>query len=143
MTDKLTKEQRSYNMSRIRSEWTKPEVAVHNALKGYRIKHTMHPEIAGSPDVIIPSHKIAIFINGCFWHGCPEHYRPPKSNVEFWRKKVGDNMRRDRKNAAVLRRSGWKVIVIWEHDLPRNKMTASAEEMIKRRILGGTKRINK
>ena len=65
MTDTLTKEQRSYNMSRIRSKWTKPEVAVHNALKAYRIGHKMHPKIAGSPDVIIQKYKTATLLFGC------------------------------------------------------------------------------
>jgi DNA mismatch endonuclease (patch repair protein) len=134
MTDVLTKKQRSYNMSRIRSKWTKPEVAVHNALKAYGIGHKMHPKIAGSPDVIIQKYKTAIFINGCFWHRCPKHYRQPESNVAFWRKKAEDNVRRDRRNIAALRRSGWKVITIWEHDLPRNSMKAAAALLIKTRV---------
>lgn len=142
MTDVLTKKQRSYNMSRIRSKWTKPEVAVHDALKAHKIGHKMHPDIAGSPDVIIQKYKTAIFINGCFWHRCPKHYRQPKSNVAFWRKKAEDNARRDRRNIAALRRSGWKVIVIWEHGLPRSDMAAGAEKAV-RRVLDTTKRINR
>jgi len=117
MADNLTRKQRSYTMSRIRSKWTKQEKAVHNILKALGMKHTMHPKIDGSPDVILPDSKTAVFINGCFWHKCPLHYKPPKSNRKYWIPKIENNVLRDKKNIRLLRKAGWKVIVVWEHDL--------------------------
>jgi len=77
----------------------------------------MHPKIAGSPDIIIREKKIAVFLHGCFWHGCKKCYRPPKSNKTFWKTKVQNNIKRDLKNEKLLRRNGWKIIRIWEHEI--------------------------
>ena len=120
MTDKLTKEQRSYCMSRIRSKWTKQEVKAHNWLKGHKIKHKMHPKIEGSPDIILREKRVAIFLNGCFWHKCPNCYKEPKSRRKFWVSKIEKNIRRDRQNMAVLKKNEWKVLIFWEHDIKKN-----------------------
>ncbi len=111
-----SKAQRSYNMSRIRSKWTKPEKELHNLLKGLKIKHKMHPAIAGSPDIIFKDFKIALFIHGCFWHMCRKCCRPPKTNKKYWIPKLMSNVRRDKKNIQLLRKDGWKTSVLWEHD---------------------------
>jgi DNA mismatch endonuclease (patch repair protein) len=120
MVDVFTKEKRSWVMSRIRSKWTTQEKRIHNYLKSRRIKHKMHPKISGSPDIIIPDKKIAIFLHGCFWHRCPKHYREPKSNREYWIPKIDKNAERDKKNIRLLKKSGWKVVRIWEHDTVKN-----------------------
>lgn len=104
-------------MSRIKSKWTKQEVATHNYLKSKGIKHEMHPGILGSPDITIKSKKIAIFLNGCFWHGCPHHFRLPKTNTVFWAQKIKNNKKRDKMNTRLLRKEGWVVIGVWEHSL--------------------------
>lgn len=118
--DILTKEQRSYNMSMIRSRWTSPEKKIHNILKGRKIKHEMHPEMTGSPDLIIPDRKTAVFVHGCFWHRCTKHYVEPQSRRDFWLPKIERNVKRDDESFRILRKEGWKVVRIWEHDIRKN-----------------------
>jgi DNA mismatch endonuclease (patch repair protein) len=120
MTDNLTKKQRSRTMSRIRSKWTLPERKIHNILKGRKIKHIMHPKIDGSPDILIPDKKIAIFIHGCFWHKCPKHYKEPSSERDYWLEKIEKNVKRDIESVKKLRSDGWKVRIIWEHEIRDN-----------------------
>ncbi|MFA5333326.1 MAG: very short patch repair endonuclease [Candidatus Nanoarchaeia archaeon] len=115
--DKMTKAQRSYCMSQIRSKWTKPEVKVHNILKGNKIRHKMHPKIEGSPDIILKDRKLAIFIHGCFWHKCPKCYKEPKSNKKYWLPKIERNVERDNLNKKMLKKQGYKSLVIWEHEI--------------------------
>jgi DNA mismatch endonuclease (patch repair protein) len=120
MADNLSKKTRSYIMSQIRGKWTKQEKLLHNHLKGRKIRHKMHPKMAGNPDVIIPDKKIAIFLDGCFWHGCPRCYRQPTSNVKYWKNKIETNRKKDKKASILLRRQGWKVMRIWEHDMKKS-----------------------
>ena len=82
----------------------------HAGLGGYR----KHWPIAGKPDFAWPGLKVALFVDGCFWHGCPTCNRPSKSNVSFWEKKVSDNQRRDKRVTRWLRRHGWSVLRVWE-----------------------------
>ena len=77
-------------------------------------------KIPGKPDFIFPKQKIAVFVDGCFWHGCPKCYKKPKTNKKFWKEKIEGNIKRDKKNRAKLRREGWKVLRIWEHDINKN-----------------------
>ena len=121
----MTPEQRSYTMSMIKSKWTAQERIAHNILKAMKIKHKMHPKIKGSPDIIIPDRKIAIFLHGCFWHKCPLHYRAPKSKRKYWLPKIEKNVLRDKQNIKTLRKSGWRIIVIWEHDVKKMKICIS------------------
>jgi DNA mismatch endonuclease, patch repair protein len=120
MTDVMTKEQRSKCMSNIKSKNTKPELILRKALwvKGmrYRIKNTL----TGNPDLHFASKKLAIFIDGCFWHGCPDHYKEPKTRTEFWKKKIDGNIKRDIYVNDVLKDSGWKVLRFWEHEIKKN-----------------------
>lgn len=81
-------------------------------------------KIFGSPDLVFPGPKIAVMIHGCFWHGCRYHYRPPKTNVEYWSKKVERNMIRDKLVQRALRSAGWSVLTFWEHDLHREHVVA-------------------
>tara|TARA_Y100001933_G_C18952035_1_gene544209 strand:- start:689 stop:1114 length:426 start_codon:yes stop_codon:yes gene_type:complete len=81
-----------------------------NGIKGWR----RHLPLPGKPDFAFPREKLAIFVDGCFWHGCPRCYRRPRKNVEYWDKKIGGNQRRDRKNNRLLRKKGWKVARVWE-----------------------------
>lgn len=114
--DFISKDKRSKIMSSIRSTGTKPEMLVRKYLhkSGYRYRVHMKG-LPGRPDICFPSKKIAIFINGCFWHNhsCKDgHY--PTSNIEFWHKKITANRERDKRNEKLLKDSGWKVVVIWE-----------------------------
>lgn len=120
MADNLTKEQRSYIMSRIRSKWTEQEKKVHNHLKALKIKHKTHPEMKGGPDIILTGRKTAVFLHGCFWHKCSKHYKAPRSNTAYWLPKIDKNVARDRENIRLLKRDGWKVLRIWEHDMTNN-----------------------
>jgi len=117
MSDVFTSEKRSEIMSRIRSKWTKPERVVHNHLKGWKIRHKMHPKLPGRPDVFIRESNTVVFIDGCFWHGCRKHSKLPKPRKGYWGPKIAGNAERDRKNRAKLRRSGYMVVAVWECDM--------------------------
>lgn len=117
--DKITKEQRSYNMSKIRSKNTKPEIMLFKLLQNKELKFKKHYNILGKPDVAFPKLKIAIFINGEFWHG--RHYKKIKDKLsEFWKEKISKNINRDKKNYKLLKKKDWKVIIIWDKDLKKN-----------------------
>ena len=120
MADNLTSEQRSKTMSKIRSKWTIQEKQIHSHLKGNKIKHTMHPKMEGSPDIILKDAKVAVFLHGCFWHKCPKCYVKPKTNKGYWLMKIENNTLRDRKNNKILKRRGFKLLSIWEHDVKMN-----------------------
>ena len=130
MTDVLTKEQRSYNMSRIRDKWTKQETKIHNLLKGKKIKHEMHPAIEGSPDILIAAQNKAIFIDGCFWHRCPKCFKEPSSNTYFWKNKISRNVKKDKETNRKLKKAGYAIVRVWEHELKKkpeaviNKITS-------------------
>ena len=83
-------------------------------VKGWRMNAA---DVLGKPDFLFPTEKIAVFVDGCFWHGCPRHYRRPSTSQTYWDAKVARNMARDRRNRAALRRQGWKVIRFWEHQV--------------------------
>ena len=117
MTDIFTKRKRSEIMSRIRGKWTKQERRAHNILKGNRIPHRMHPRMLGNPDILIKANNTVVFLDGCFWHGCPRHSKIPKTNRPFWKAKIAANMARDRKNMRGLKRMNVKVVRIWECSL--------------------------
>jgi DNA mismatch endonuclease, patch repair protein len=116
MIDRISKEKRSRIMAAIKSENTAPEVAVRKALwaKGLRFRiHYGREKI----DIAFPSKKVAVFIDGCFWHGCPIHSHLPKSNENYWHPKLKKNMERDRIKDNLLSAEGWSVLHIWEHEL--------------------------
>ncbi len=118
MVDKLTKSQRSYNMSRIRSRDTSIEVKLKPLMKS--LGFTYHTTIYGHPDFANKKQKIAVFVDGCFWHGCKKHYKTPKSNVTFWKTKIAANIKRDRIVNNRLKKEGWRVIRVWEHKIRSN-----------------------
>lgn len=124
--DRVSKEKRSEIMSRIRGKRTGPEMKFHGILKGWKIPHKMWPEMEGRPDVFIypwmGEPGVCVFVNGCFWHGCREHFRLPKTNKRFWREKIGRNVERQRESARELRRMGFGVLVVWEHELVGKKL---------------------
>lgn len=114
--DRLSKEERSALMASVRSydnkstECRMASIFRANGITGWRRK----ARIFGKPDFVFPGSKVAVFVDGCFWHGCPRHSRVPKTRTEFWKNKIMDNMRRDRAVARRLRGMGWRVIRVWE-----------------------------
>jgi DNA mismatch endonuclease (patch repair protein) len=121
MTDIFSKEARSRIMRGAKSKNTKPELKVRKALWGRGLRYRIHYRLPGSPDIVFPSKKLAIFVNGCFWHGCRYHGRIPSTNTSFWKSKIARNMQRDKENTKKLRNAGWKVFTFWEHQLTGNK----------------------
>lgn len=118
--DRLTKEQRHRCMSAIRGKNTKPEIVVRKFLFGRGFRYRLnHPRLPGHPDIVLRKYRTVIFVNGCFWHGhdnC-KYYRLPKTNVDFWRKKVERNKKRDVEEQRQLAAMGWHCITIWECQL--------------------------
>jgi len=100
-------------------------------LKGWR----RHYPISGTPDFCWPKQKVALFVDGCFWHGCPHCYKPPKSNVNFWLDKVKTNKRRDRRVNRELREKGWAVIRVWECQLKYKRTIKRIERKLLERGL--------
>jgi DNA mismatch endonuclease (patch repair protein) len=120
MVDSLTKGKRSWNMSRIKSKNTKPELIVRSMLHklGYRFR--LHrKDLPGKPDIVLPKYKTVIFVHGCYWHrhpGCKYAYNP-KSKKKFWQNKFRQNIMRDIKNQTQLKKLGWNVIIVWECEI--------------------------
>ena len=133
MSDKLTKEQRSWNMSRIKGKETGIEVAVRKRLFSYGYRYRKNDKkLPGKPDIVFPKYKTVVFLHGCFWHmhsGC-KIARIPKSNTEFWIAKLNHNVEKDYKNKHLLEELGWKVITIWECEIENDH-----DETIQRIIL--------
>jgi len=115
MADIFSKETRSHIMSKIRSKKTKPELAMKEALRGTYMRY--QPNMHGNPDFANKSKKVAVFIDGCFWHGCPKCYKEPQSRKEYWVPKIKRNKERDKRYTRELRDVGWTVIRIWEHEV--------------------------
>jgi DNA mismatch endonuclease (patch repair protein) len=121
MPDVFTKAERSAVMSRIRGRGNKAtELALMKLFRRHRISGWRRQQpVFGKPDFIFRRERVALFVDGCFWHGCPRCYCRPKSNRKFWDTKIARNRERDRKVSRELRRLGWRVIRIWEHDVAK------------------------
>jgi DNA mismatch endonuclease (patch repair protein) len=105
-------------MARIRGSDTEPELLLRRALWQRGLRYRVGGKTpAGRPDLVFASRKIAIFIDGCFWHGCPDHYVRPRSRTEFWSAKLEENTSRDARQLATLEADGWLVFRVWEHEV--------------------------
>jgi DNA mismatch endonuclease (patch repair protein) len=119
MPDVFTKAKRSEVMSRIRGKGNKAtELAFivfcrRHGITGWR----RHQPVFGRPDFVFPAARLAVFVDGCFWHNCPRHATTPAHNRAFWRRKLAANRARDRRVGRILRRRGWRVLRIWEHEI--------------------------
>ena len=132
MSDVHSPEVRSYNMSRIRGKDTKPEEITRKFLfsQGFRYRKNVST-LPGKPDIVLPKYKACIFVNGCFWHkheGC-KYFVWPKSNAEFWKAKIEGNVNRDQSNQAELKRLGWRVFVIWECSLRKDRVEKTLTDL--------------
>jgi DNA mismatch endonuclease (patch repair protein) len=121
MTDTVTPRIRSAIMARVRSRGNaSTELRMARLLRAAQLTGwRRHWPVIGRPDFAFPREKVALFVDGCFWHGCPRCYRQPKSSLTYWRGKVTRNRERDRKVSAALRASGWRVVRVWECQLDR------------------------
>ena len=122
MADVYSQAERSKLMAKVRSKGNKDTelrlVAIFKAhgITGWR----RHRPVFGKPDFVFPAERIAVFVDGCFWHGCPSHYRAPAQNGDFWVRKLNNNRNRDKLVTRTLRARGWTVLRVWEHALKGN-----------------------
>lgn len=114
--------QTSRRMARVRQKNTAPEIALRKELYNNGLRYRVDYQVLSKPrrvaDVVFPRLKIAVFIDGCFWHGCPEHATWPKKNAVFWRQKIETNRFRDAETNFILLDIGWTVLRFWEHESP-------------------------
>lgn len=126
-----TTPERSRLMSRVRSQNNKSTelrllaILRANKLGGWR----RHLSLPGSPDFVFKSANLVVFVDGCFWHGCPKCYKAPGNNAAFWAEKVEYNRRRDRRINRILRSRGWRVLRVWEHSLKKPDTVAARIRM--------------
>lgn len=120
MADRISKEHRSWNMSRIKGSDTKPEKMLRSALHRAGFRFRLHDKrLPGKPDIVLKKYNAVIFVHGCFWHrhkGCDKAYTP-KSNIDFWEEKFRRNIERDKQKSKELSEQGWEVLTIWECEI--------------------------
>ena len=127
-------EQRSRNMSAIKSKNTKPEITVRKLLHSMGYRFRLHKkDLPGSPDIVLPKYKTVIFVHGCFWHrhqNC-KYASNPKTRREFWEKKFKENIERDKKNQEKLKNLGWKTKIVWECEIKKqDKLIKKIEDFL-------------
>ena len=140
-TDVMTPAQRRKCMSNIKGRDTGPEVSLRSALWAAGLRYRLRQNLPGKPDITFGMPRLAVFVDGCFWHGCPLHATKPKARRKFWRDKLRGNKIRDRKVNIQLRKIGWDVYRVWEHEVARNSALAVQKilRLIKRRLRQNSK----
>ncbi len=131
MSDPFTPEERSAVMRRVPAKGSSAEMKVRKALTALGVRYRLHRKnLPGSPDIVMPGRKLALFVHGCFWHGhdCRRGARPPKANADYWAGKIGRNRVRDTRVQAELLASDWRPEVLWECEL---KDAAALTERLK------------
>ncbi len=122
MSDILTKEKRSWNMSRIKGKDTKPEITLRSLMHRARLRFRIHDQrLPGKPDIVLPRYKTAIFVNGCFWHRHEEckYACTPKLRVGFWEAKFSRTVQRDKDKSEALKQKRWHVFIAWECEIKK------------------------
>ncbi len=104
-------------MSRIRGTDTNPEIVIRKKLWAKGLRYRLHAGLPGRPDIVFPGKKVAVFVDGCFWHRCPAHYQPPVNNSKFWEHKISGNVAHDVVVNRELEETGWRVLRFWEHEV--------------------------
>lgn len=135
MADVHTPEQRSYNMRRIKSKDTKPELIVRKYLFAPGFRYRLHVKsLPGTPDITLTKYRIAIFVHGCFWHGHDNcmHFVVPKTRTEFWLDKINTNKQRDQENVNRLLSLEWKVLTIFECELKQGKRYETLDKLLEK-----------
>ena len=124
-------------MSRLRRRDTAPEVAVRRLLHAlglrYRVAYAVPGQRRRTIDVAFTRYRVAVFVDGCFWHGCPAHGTRPAANAEWWRTKLAANRARDEDTTALLQHAGWTVLRFWEHEQPEHVAETVRETLTRRR----------
>ena len=124
-------------MQANKSRDTGPEMALRRELfrRGlrYRVDVAPLPGVRRTVDIVFPGARVAVLVDGCFWHGCPEHRRAPKTHVEYWETKVRGNAARDRETTRLLQDAGWRVIRLWEHE-PTQMMADVVQDAVRRAL---------
>lgn len=140
MSDTLTTSQRHFCMSRVHSSSTKPEVILRHSLWRLGFRYRINDRhLPGSPDVVLPKYRTAVFVHGCFWHGhkgC-KNYTVPKTNTDFWVAKVARNQERDQEVWRKLEAKGWSVIIVWECQLKKAILNETVERVAAETICNG------
>jgi DNA mismatch endonuclease (patch repair protein) len=104
-------------MSRVRTQGTAPELALRRELHRIGLRYRVNiADLPGKPDIVFTRARIAIFVDGCFWHSCPEHAVAPKANADWWNRKFAATRARDSRNVSLLQSAGWRVVRVWEHE---------------------------
>lgn len=139
MADVLTPEQRSRCMSKVKSRDTKLEVKFRKVLWAKGLRYRLGRKLPGKPDLVFVGAKVAVFIDGCFWHACPIHGQEPKTNAGFWSEKLRKNKLRDQTVNVKLAELGWRVVRIWEHELREDADRCVRElfKTVKNRVIDG------
>ncbi len=138
MTDKMTPEQRHRCMAAIKGKDTKPEIIVRKYLFSRGLRYRVNvKKLPGSPDIVLRKYGVAIFIDGCFWHGHKEckYYKLPSTNIDFWKTKIAKNLARDYVNNVDLDLAGWRVIRIWECEIKTKEQREERLEKLYQEIL--------
>jgi DNA mismatch endonuclease (patch repair protein) len=129
--DKVT---RSYNMSRVKSKNTKPEMLVRTFLHGKGFRYKLHDKsLPGKPDLVLPKYKTIVFIHGCFWHGhegC-KYFSVPQTRTEWWLNKIDTNILNDQKSIRALKEAGWKIVTIWGCELKPAKIENTFRKLLR------------
>ncbi len=128
MADVLSREQRRICMSRNRGRDTGPEVKLRKVLWARGFRYRTHTDLPGRPDMAFSGPRLAVFVDGCFWHGCPQHGTQPATNREFWQTKIRRNKDRDAKVDLALDALGWRVVRLWEHQI-RTSVESAADSV--------------
>ncbi|QBE92499.1 very short patch repair endonuclease [Sphingomonas paucimobilis] len=131
----MTSEQRSRCMSRIRSAKTKPEMLLRRALWSKGLRFRVKSRLPGRPDIIFTRAKLAVFVDGCFWHSCPVHGTAPKSNQSYWDEKLASNRARDERVTSQIASMGWHCLRIWEHEIKGDLMAVVQSVTLRRAAL--------
>lgn len=143
MSDVFTPQKRSAVMRRVKGKDTSPELAVRKALTALGARYRLNRKnLPGSPDIVMPGRRLAVFVHGCFWHGhdCARGARVPKTNREYWTAKIARNVARDARAAAELAAAGWRVETIWECDLKEaGALRARLQELLAKNPLAPAK----
>tara|TARA_Y100001958_G_C21246657_1_gene577285 strand:- start:2376 stop:2819 length:444 start_codon:yes stop_codon:yes gene_type:complete len=126
----------SEQMRRMPTKNSTPEIKLRRSLYAIGLRYRLHrKELPGKPDIALGPSKVVVFVDGCYWHNCPEHGTIPKNNSEWWKEKFQRNRERDRRNDELLREMGWLPIHVWEHEDP-DEAAWKIGEIVKRRIDG-------
>lgn len=122
--DKFSKNKRSEIMSKVKGKDSQIEIVLRKALwkKGIRYRKNVKKNF-GNPDLVLAKYKTVIFVDSCFWHGCPKHYGAPSTKIIFWKKKLEQNKKRDKGVNLHYKKTNWQIIRIWEHEIKRSLKT--------------------